>query len=52
MVLGQEVAGQKYLLSLLSDKRLEDENLPFPSDEIAPFLKVALFNAIEATKGH
>ena len=44
----KEVAGSQYLESLLTKKYEPDEK--FPSDQLAPFLRVALFNTEQAQK--
>jgi hypothetical protein len=46
---GTEVAGPNYLLSLQTHQI--DPHAIFPIDQLAPFLKVALFNAIQGEKG-
>lgn len=42
-VYGQPIAGEKYLQLMLTNSKPSDEK--FPSDQLASFLKVAMFNA-------
>lgn len=48
-IAGQKIAGPSYLQVFLSETQQVDE--PIPSDQLASFLKVALFNAQQAEKG-
>jgi hypothetical protein len=48
VVHGQEVAGSKYLIALLKEKETQLPDAPFPIEQLAPFLKVALFNFEQA----
>ncbi len=46
MINGLEVAGSRYLYDFLNETFIPDANIP--KDQLAPFLKVALFNAQQA----
>jgi hypothetical protein len=47
-VAGQEVAGPQYLAAFINGTFSSEEKMP--ADQLAPFLKVALFNAEQAQK--